>query len=155
MLMRFAFIRFAAAFSCLLLILSNHTSAQAAGPVFVPDTPPSLRIAAPKNSTRAIAIPATATPPIVTPPIVKSAAEQQAKRSAPQFKSRVWHNTLGQPIANGKAMGISKDVIWLRTLRGAVIRRKLSELHPQDRKHALKKRQAILEFRQHAKQVSS
>jgi hypothetical protein len=142
----FMFIRFASAPCCLLVMLGSQTSAMAAGPVSaVPDTPPSLRIPAPQGSMLSVAKPPAKTP----------ATENQVKPSAPRFKQRVWHNTLGQPIANGKAVGISTDVIWLRTLRGTVIRKKLSELHPQDRHHALKKRQAILEFRRRSQPISS
>lgn len=71
----------------------------------------------------------------------------------PRFEERVWLDLAGVQFDLGKSLGISKDVIWIQTKQGAVIRKSLSELHPADRLHAQDKRQAILDYRRQKREL--
>ncbi len=73
----------------------------------------------------------------------------------PRFVERVWSSRDKKFSAVAKLIGVGDDTIWLKVKGGSVIRMPMTDLTPEDRKHAENKRHDILEYRRLKKQLEA
>ena len=85
--------------------------------------------------------------PVKEPPSSMLGKKLDRDDDEPKFEVRKWLTKKGDRSISGKLVGVGGEAVWIRIATGKVIRVQLSALHPIDREHALKKKQAILDYR--------
>lgn len=85
--------------------------------------------------------------PVKEPRTPMSGKKLDRDDDQPIFEVRKWLTQKGDRSISGKLVGVGGEAVWIRVATGKVIRVQLSALHPIDREHALKKKQAILDYR--------